>query len=120
MVFTSDMVHILPTYPKKSPDDPTITLLAFYLQLPQGFSDSVVNKDVLLAIVESDKASIERSMGGAILSVQPLTSIDTPEINDESEEESKPTGVIIGASLGAVLLLIIIGTVVWACKRSNR
>ena len=120
MVFTSDMVHILPTYPKKSPDDPTITLLAFYLQLPQGFFDSVVNKDVLKAIVESDVSSIEGSMGGTILSVQPLTSTNTPEINDESDEGSKPTGVIIGASLGAVLMLIVIGILVWACKRSNR
>ena len=120
MVFTSDMVHILPGYPKKSPDDPTITLLAFYLQLPQGSSDDTVNKDVLTAIVKSDMPSIEGSIGGTILSVQPLPLTDNSEINDNSDEESKPTSVIIGACVGCVLLLIIVGTIVLAYKRSNR
>ena len=45
--FTIDMVHILPGYPKSSTANPSITLLAFYLQLPQGFSNNIVDKDVL-------------------------------------------------------------------------
>ena len=120
MVFTSDMVHILPDYPMNFPDDPIITLLAFYLQLPKRFSNGVVNKDVLKAIVESDVSSIEGSIGGTILSVQPLPLTDTSETNDESDEESKLRSVIIGASVGGVLLLIIVGTLVLAYKRRNR
>ena len=120
MVFTSDMVHILPGYPKKSPDDPTIILLAFYLQLPQGSSDGVVNKDVLKAIVESDVSSVEGSIGGTILSFQPLPLTDTSEINDESDKEPTPTVVIIAACVGGVFLLAVIIGLVLACKRSNR
>ena len=85
-VFTIDMVHILPGYPKESTDNPSITLLAFYLKLPKGFSDDIVNNDVLKAIVESEAKSIEKSVGGTIISVQPL--IPTTE----TTEEIKVTG----------------------------
>ena len=121
MVFTSDMVHILPGFPKKSPDDPTITLLAFYLQHPQGSSDNTVNKDVLKAIVESDMSSLEGSIGGTILRVEALSSTSKGNGNDdESEEELKPTSAIIGASVGGVLSLVIIVVVVFVFKRRNR
>ena len=113
------MVHILPGYPKKSPDHPTITLLAFYLQLPQEFSNGVINKYVLKAILESDLPSIERTMSGTILSVQPL--FITTDTTEESEEESKPIMVvIIAACVGGVLLLVIIVALVLACKKRNR
>ncbi len=112
------MVHILPGYPTKSPDDPAITLLAFYLQLPKGFSNDVVNKDVLINIVESDRSSIEESMVGTILSVQPLPIADTLAVKDD--EESKPTSVIIGVSVGGVLLLVLIGAFALVCKKSGR
>ena len=120
MVFTSDMVHILQGYPKKSPDNPTITLLAFYLQQPQGSSVNIVNKDTLTAIVVSDMSRIGASMGGTILSVQPLL-ISTDTTND-SDEESKPTLMvaILGATGAVVLPLVIIVAVVLACKRRER
>ena len=123
MVFTSDMVHILPGYPKQSPDDPTITLLAFYLQLPQGSSDNIVSKEALKAIVESDKSSIGSSIGGTISSVQALSSAsDEDEEDDESDEGPVPmhTGIIIAACVGGVLLLVVIVALVLACKRRNR
>ncbi len=119
-VFTSDMVHILPGYPKQSPDDPLITLLAFYLQLPQGFSENFVDKDVLKDIVESDVSSIGGSIGGTISSVQPFPLTDTPTTDDENDEESKPTSVIIGASVGGALLLVLIGLFVLSYKKSRR
>ncbi len=121
MVFTSDMVNILPGYPKKSPDDPAITLLAFYLQLPQGSVDNVVSKDALIDIVKSDMLSIEGCVAGNISSVQFLTSA-SKEVNkdDESDEDSIPlTAIIIGASLGGVLLLVII-VLCWLGKRGKR
>ncbi|KAL9986059.1 hypothetical protein ACROYT_G000125 [Oculina patagonica] len=118
MVFTSDMVHILSGYPKQSLKNPVIALLAFYLQLPQGFSNNIVNRDVLIEIVESDKSSIEESMGGTILSVQPLPITDTSGVKED--KKSKPTSVIIGASVGGVLLLVIIAASVFGCKKSSR
>ena len=120
MVFTSDMIHILPGYPKLSLDDPTITLLAFYLQHPHGFSDSVVERYVLEAMVESDLPSIEGSMSGSILSVQPLFITDTTETTEKNDDESKPTGVIIAACVGGLFLLAIIVALVLACKKRNR
>ncbi len=119
LVFSKDRVYILPGYPKQLSDDPLIAQLAFYLRSPQGLSDSTVRKEDLKAIVESNVSSIERSINGTVLSVQPLFSAtDTPE---ESEEESKPsTAIIIGTCVGVVLLVIIIVAVVLACKRHNR
>lgn len=49
------MVHILPGYPKSSPDDSQRALLAFYIQHPQGFSEAAIKKNALKAIVESDE-----------------------------------------------------------------
>ena len=116
--FTSDMVHILPGYPKKSTDNPSITLLAFYLQLPQGFSDDIVDKDVLKAIVESEETSIERSVRGTIVSVQPL--IATTETTEESDEESNPQiTIIVGTSVGVVILVVLIA-LLFRFKRKKR
>ncbi len=118
MVFSTDKVHILPGYPKQLSVDPIIALLAFYLQFPQGLSDNIVGKEVVKAILESDVSSIEESMNGTIVSVQPLVSTTDP--TEESDEESKPTtAIIIGACVGGVLLLVIIIGLVLACKRSN-
>ena len=113
------MVHILSGYPKKSTDNPSITLLAFYLQLPQGFSADIVDRDVLKAIVESKAPSIERLVGGTIVSVQPL--ITTTETTVESDEESNPqNAVIVGASVGVVILVAVIIALLLLFKRRKR
>ena len=113
------MVHILPGYPRPSPDDPEIALLAFYIQHPQGFSDAPVKKDALTAIVESNKKSIGGSVGGTILSVQPL--ISTPEPRKGSDKESNPqSGIIIGVCVGVVVLIVVIISLVLLYKRKKR
>jgi len=119
------MVHILPGYPTQSPDDPDVALLAFYLSIRQGLlNNTVVNKDVLKDIVNEDISTIGRSMGGTIVSVEPLPST-TEKLQDTNEDEendsnSKATNVIIGASLGGVLIFVIIVAAFVSCKRSNR
>ena len=115
------MVHILPGYPKKSTDNPSITLLAFYLQLPQGLSDDIVNKDVLNTIVESKAPSIERLVGGTIVSVQPL--IATTETGtEEGDKESNPhNAVIVGASVVVVVsVVVVIFAVIFRFKKRKR
>lgn len=111
----------------QSPENHRIALLAFYLQLPQGFSENVVPKDVLKDIVNSNMSSIGGSMNGTILSVQSLltSSPDTfkgeQKEDDSSDEGSKPTSAIIGASIGGVLFfLIIVVLVLTFKKKSNR
>ncbi|XP_078364332.1 uncharacterized protein LOC144648698 isoform X1 [Oculina patagonica] len=117
MVFTSDMVNILPGYPKQSPDNPSITLLAFYLQHSQG----IVSKSVLKAIVESDVSSLEGSIGGTILRVQSSPTRNGNGKDDGSDEESNPMSAIIGAAVGDGLLLVIVGAaIVFVFKRRNR
>lgn len=116
MVFSADMVHILPGYPMESPYDPIIVILAFYLQLPQGFPDNVVRKDLLRAIVKSDMSSIGESIGGTILSVQSSPSTTgTPE----GKVEDKRTGTIVGASVGGAVFVIIVA-ILLGFKISNK
>ena len=124
MEFSADMVHIVPGYPMQSPDDPDITLLAFYLQLPGGVVDNVVGKDVLNAIVKSDMKSIEGSMDATIASVQPMPSSTDTRLQDDkgnqSDEKSSPTGAIVGVAIGGVSLLGIIVIAVLVVKKNNR
>ncbi|CAH3183378.1 unnamed protein product, partial [Porites lobata] len=125
VTFTADMVHILPGYPKQSDDSPGVVLLAFYLSLPQGTSESsVVSESILHDIVMGHKDNIQTSIGGEISSVDPFPSATEVLKNEESDEgnggKSKPTNVIIGASVGGGLLLIIIAAVLIGCKKSDR
>ena len=120
IVFTSDMVHILPGYPKMSTDDPLIILLAFYLQLPSGFSDDIVDKDVLKAIVKSEAESIERSVGGTIVSVQPLIATTETGTEEGDKESSPQNAVIIGASVGVVTLVVVIVALLFRFKGRKR
>lgn len=125
MAFSGNMVHIMPGYPMQSPEDTRIALLAFYLQLPEGFPDNVVSKDVLIDIVNSNMSSIGRSMNGTILSVKSLLTTTPATFNgeqtdDETGEKSETknaTSAIIGASVGGVLFLIVIVLIILTFKK---
>lgn len=112
MEFSADMVHLVPGYPMQSPNDPNITLLAFYLKLPGDVGDNLVSEDILKNIVKSDMKSIEGSMGVSITSVQSMPSTQLQDENDEKhekdDEKSTSTTVIVAVTLGALLLLAII------------
>ena len=120
-------MHIIPGYPMQSPENDRIALLAFYLQLPEGFSENAVPKDVLIDMVNSNMSSIGGSMNGTILSVQSLVT-SSPDASkgeqsdDESDEGSKlksATSVIIGASIGGVLFFLLIVALVLTFKKSQ-
>lgn len=127
MAFSGNMVHIMPGYPMQSPEDTRIALLAFYLQLPEGFPDNVVSKDVLIDIVNSNMSSIGGSMNGTILSVKSLLTTTPATFNgeqtdDETGEKSEPknaTSAIIGASVGGVLFLIVIVLIILTFKKGR-
>ncbi len=103
----------------QSPDDPLITLLAFYLQLSRWSLDNVVHRDVLKAIVKSDMYCIGIWMDITLLSVQPLFSTkETTEM--PTEKDDKSVIVAIAASLGGVLLLVFIVVLFLGFKRVKR
>ncbi len=103
----------------KSPGDPLITLLAFYLQLPRRSLDNVVHRDVLKAIVKSDMYCIGMWMDIALLSVQPLFSTkETTEM--PTDKDDKSVTVAIAASVGGVLLLVFTVALFLGFKRRNR
>lgn len=123
MVFTNDMVQILPGYPMESPDDPQIALLAFFLQMPQGSTDNVVHRDVLEDIVKSDMSGIGGSMGSTVVSVQPLfPTTENPGGDDQDNENEPKSGMVfIGAFVGGgVVLLVVTVALLRGCKKSNR
>ncbi|XP_067048003.1 MAM and LDL-receptor class A domain-containing protein 1-like isoform X2 [Acropora muricata] len=65
MVFSPNMVHILPGYPKRSPEDPKVAMIAFYLNLPPEVSQgTVLSKYILTTVIKSNMPSIGRSMNG--------------------------------------------------------
>ena len=114
------MVHILPSYPKKSLSSPGEVLLAFYISLQQGFwGRRFVAEDVLCNIVMHDKEKIGQSVGGEITSAEPLPcgKEKLEDKDEESDTKSKPTNVIIGASVGGGLLLVLIAAVLIWCHR---
>ena len=116
------MVQILPCYPKQSDDSPGVILLAFYLNLPQGISESsIVPQTVLSKIMMDHKENIQTSIGGEILSADPLPEqLNDGESDKENDGQSKPLNVIIGASLGGGLLLIIIAAALIGCQKAGR
>ena len=119
IIFTREMVHILPGYPKESTDNSSIALLAFNLQFPQEFSDDVVDKYVLKAIVESNVQSIGESVGGTISSVRTL--ISTAETRERSDDEPRSkNAIIIGICVGGVILLVIVVAIFLHFKRRKR
>ncbi|PFX28263.1 Transmembrane protease serine 5 [Stylophora pistillata] len=121
MVFSEDMVHIVPGYPKQSPDNLKITLLAFYLHLPGNIGDNFVSEDVLKRIVKSDMKSIEGSMGVRITTVQSMPSTQSENDEEDKKDDEKSTSifVILGAALGALLLLGIIISVAFCIKTTR-
>ena len=76
MVFSPNMVHILPGYSKRSPEDPKVAMIALYLSLPSEVSQGTVLSQGILSTVikKSIMPSIGRSMDSSIVSVYPLSS----------------------------------------------
>ena len=120
VTFSEDRVHILPGYPQQVFQDPPTALLAFFLQFPRGISEDFVQKDVVKAIIESNVSSVEESLGGTIISIQPLISTTVTSEEDDDKSTSISTGAIIGICVALILLVVIIVAIVLYCKRGNR
>ena len=106
MVFSPDMVHILLGYPKESPEDPEVTMIAFYLSLPPEISQgTVVSKGMLTTVVESNMQSIGRSMNSSIVSVGPL--INPKNEFQTSDPEGNHTEAIVGGVVGGCFFLVV-------------
>ncbi|XP_044181061.1 MAM and LDL-receptor class A domain-containing protein 1-like isoform X3 [Acropora millepora] len=121
IVFSPDLVHILAEYPKPSPEDPEVTMIAFYLSLPPEISQgTVVSKTILTTIVESNMKTIGRSMNSTIVSVEHLRQTSKTHFRT-SEYEGNHTGAIVGGVVGGCLFLFVIGAllVVYLRKRRN-
>ena len=106
------MVHILAGYPKQSPEDPKVAMIAFYLNLPPEISQgTVVPKDILTTVIESNMLSIGRSMDGSIVSVNPSSSPSMEfqtNRNRNNKSDANRTGTIVGGIVGGCLFLVVI------------
>ena len=113
-------MHILAEYPKPSPEDPEVTMIAFYLSLPPEVSQgTVVSRTILTTIVESNMKTIGRSMNSTIVNVEHLrqTSKTTFQTN---ESEGNHTGAIAGGVVGGCLFLFVIGALLVVYLRKRR
>ena len=113
------MVHILQGYPKQSPEDPEVTMIAFYLSFPPEISQgTVVSEGMLTTVVESNMQSIGRSMDSSIVSVKPLRSLSINKFRT-NEPEGNHAGAIAGGVVGGCFFLIV-GAVLVVYLRKRR
>lgn len=113
------MVHILQGYPKQSPEDPEVTMIAFYLSFPPEISQgTVVSEGMLTTVVESNMQSIGRSMDSSIVSVKPLRSLPMNKFRT-NDSEGNYTGAIAGGVVGGCFFLVV-GAVLVVYLRKRR
>ena len=109
MVFSPNMVHILPGYPKRSPEDPKVAMIAFYLNLPPEVSqDTVLSKYILTTVIKSNMPSIGRSINGSVVMAYPLSSPPGEFQTNDNKSEANRTGATVGGIVGGCLFLVVI------------
>ena len=119
MVFWPNMVHILPGYPKQSPEDPKVVMIALYLSLPPEVSQStVLSKDILATVITKNMSSIGKSLNGSIVSVYPASSPTESPTSTTSPPDDRI--VIIGVTVGVCLIVVVIAASCVVCKKSKR
>ena len=121
MVFSPSMVHILPGYPKRSPEDPKIAMIALYLSLPPDVSQgTVLSKYILTTVIKSNMPSIGRSMNGSIVSVYPLNSPAGEFQTIDNKSETNSTGATVGGIVGGCLFLVVIVALLMCYVKNRR
>ena len=120
MVFSPNLVHILPGYPKRSPKDPKNAMLAFYLSLPPEISQgSVVSKEILTIIIKGNMTSIGGSMNASIDALNsPPTAFQSND--DRSNKSEANRAVIVGGSVGGSLFVVLIAILLVVYMRNRR
>ncbi|XP_044181799.1 cubilin-like isoform X2 [Acropora millepora] len=109
MVFSPNMVHILPGYPKRSPEDPKVAMIALYLSLPPDVSQgTVLSKYILTTVIKRNMPSIGRSINGSIVKVYPLGSPPGEFQNNDNKSDANRTGATVGGIVGGCLFLVVI------------
>ena len=122
MVFSPNMVHLLPEYPKQSPEDPKVTMIAFYLSLPPEVSQgTVLSKDILTTVIKSNMSSIGRSINGSIVSVEPFSSPRSPMTNENrnlGNSDGNLTVIVCGIVVGCLFVVVIVA--LWVANKKNK
>ena len=109
MVFSPNMVHILPGYPKRSPENPKVAMIALYLSLPSDVPQgTVLSKYILTTVIKSNMPSIGRSINGSIVKVYPLVSPPGEFQNNDNKSEANRTGATVGGIVGGCLFLVVV------------
>ena len=113
-LYTVDYVHLLPGYPSNVSG---LLLIAFYVQQPPGLfigNISVLPSSTLSDIILMYKSELESAIGATISDVKALF---TPTLSTEREVEptgnNKRTWIVIGVSVGVLIIIMIIGIVLW-------
>ncbi|XP_074607745.1 uncharacterized protein LOC141860515 [Acropora palmata] len=121
MVFAPNMVHILPGYPKRSPEDPKVAMIALYLSLPPDVSQgTVLSKYILTTVIKSNMPSIGRSMDGSIVIAYPLGSPPGKFQTNDNKSEANRTGATVGGIVGGCLFLVVIVALLMVYVKNRR
>ena len=114
-LYTADQVHLLPGYPSNASGS---LLVAFYVQQPLGIfigNISVLPANTVLDIIRMYKSELESAIGANISDVKALF---TPTMSTTEREIEQSSGnnwkwIVVGVSIGVVVIILIIGVVVW-------
>ena len=118
MVFSPNMVHIFPGYPKRSPEDLKVAMIALYLSLTsEVLQGTVLSQDILSTVIKSNMPSIGRFMDGSIVSVYPLSSPAGEFQTNDNKSEANRTGATVGGIVGRCLFLLVIAALLMENRR---
>ena len=121
MVFAPNMVHILPGYPKRSPEDPKVAMIALYLSLPPDVSQgTVLSKYILTTVIKSNMPSIGRSLDDSIVIAYPLGSPPGKFQTNDNKSEANRTGATVGGIVGGCLFLVVIVALLMVYVKNRR
>ena len=125
MVFYPNMVHILPGYPKQSPEDSKVAMIALFLSLPPEVSQgTILSKDILATVITKNMSSIGKSLNGSIVSVYPMSplprKVPTNDLNNSEAVRMVIVGAIIGICLFVVVVVVVIAATWMVYKKSKR
>ncbi|XP_022803204.1 mucin-like protein [Stylophora pistillata] len=119
-LYTKDQIHLMPGYPRNSSG---LLQIAFYIQQPAGQyvgNASVLPQRILIEIIRYHESDIETAIGANISDIEAwFKPTAPPSVGTAKPDDKQWKWIIIGVSVGAVVLIVIVSFVAWKCQKKK-